>query len=121
MEQLAASPLVLDERQRAEQVRAILHRALVDALSGPWRARLERRLLDTAYLIARRAKSDHDRARDHLADAALCLAAAAEVADAARPPEQVTVARALFDRLISQGPAGDAPSARSPAGLIVTP
>ncbi len=119
VEQVATSQIVVDEQQRREQVRAVLLRRAAEALAGPWRARLARRLLETAYLIARRAKRG-PYGRDVAADAALCVAAARNAADAALPVEQSVVGRGLFERLI---PKELAPAAARPpgGGLIVTP
>ncbi len=121
IEVVATSALMVDERQRAEQVAAILLRCCNDALAGEWRQRLSRRLLDTAYVITRLpTRPHHDRARDYAADAALCVAAAAQVADAAIPVEEQKVARGLFERLIPKESLPAEPKA--PAGsLIVTP
>jgi hypothetical protein len=125
IERLATSPLLVDERQRVEQIRDALRRAGAEAMAGPWRGRLERRLLDTAYKLATGASApQRDRTRDLLADAALCVAAAAEVADPARGAEDVALVRALFDLLVPKegAPApGGSPAGVDPGNLIITP
>jgi hypothetical protein len=121
IEVVATSALMVDERQRAEQVAAILLRCCNEALAGEWRKRLQRRLLDTAYLITRLpTRPHHDRARDYAADAAICVAAANQVADSAIPVEEQRIARGLFERLIPKETLPVEP--KTPAGsLIVTP
>lgn len=119
IEQLSQSPIVLDERQRKEQVRDILRRVAGEALAGPWRARLERRLLDTAHHLVSASTAAHRATRDYLADAALCVKAAAEVADAARGVDEIALVHRLFELLI---PKDAEPAAESPTGnLIITP
>jgi hypothetical protein len=121
IEKLASSPLVLEPRQRAAQVRELLLRACDEALGGPWRARLERRLQDLAFHLLCRAASPHaDRARDFTADAALAAAAAAEVADASRSAERQPVAFGLFEKLVPAEPPPE-PTRAPGGGLIVTP
>lgn len=122
IEKLAQSALVLEPRQRAEQIRELLGHACAEALAGPWRARLARRLDDLAFHLTCRGSSPHaDRARDFAADAALAAAAAVEVADTARGPAEQPVALGLFEKLIPAEPAPPEPSRAPGGGLIVTP
>lgn len=96
------SALVLDERQRTERAEDLIIKAAVEAMRGPFRARLVRRLLDTGYVIARRGlrPAAAERDRDFAADAALCAVAAHHVETA--EPEADRVARALYVRAISR-------------------
>lgn len=127
LEQMAASPLVLDERQRRQQAHELVRKACDRALGGPWRARLARRLLDTALVVAllpqRGAhEARHDRQRDHAGDAALCVAASKQVADTSLGVNEVVVARALFDRLLPKDALLDEPAVgQDPGTLIITP
>jgi hypothetical protein len=121
LQELALSRLVLDERQRTEQAKALIARACGEALAGPWRARLARRLEETAWLIAA-TPARAGEGRDRIVDAALCLAAARQVADTSLPPETIVVARGLFDRLAPAEIPTQAPPDEKPGGpLIITP
>lgn len=124
LEQLLVSQLMVDERQRREQALAIVRRAAAEALAGPWRARLSRRLLDTAHIIAclPRRETAKGPPRDPLADAALCVAAAAEVADRTLPEGAAAVARGLFERMLPPDEPDDADLPPATAGgLIISP
>jgi len=127
---VATSPLLLDERQRGERLEGVLRRFRGEALRGPWRARLARRLEETAWLLARvaaqrptevalRPGAAPTAPRDYLREAALCIAVAREVRDEAADPEQNAFVRLLFDRLLP--PAPEAPPEREPGSLIVPP
>jgi hypothetical protein len=115
-----SSPLVLDERQRAERIEGLVRVSRGEAMRGPWRARLGRRLLDTAYFLARLGvTSGPGGGRDLAREAALCVAASRLVLDERFEPEDHPVARALFARLLPE-PA-PAPEQPDPGRLIVPP
>lgn len=92
--------VVVDDAQRRKQAQEIVAQAARDALGTKWRARLARRLLDTALLIAARAQVAKP-GRDFAADAALALAAAEQMQDMTVSIDDLALARRLFERLLS--------------------
>jgi hypothetical protein len=127
MRALAESPLVLDEHVRLERLRAIVDREAGETMRGPFRQRLARRLLDTAYFIIRLAESEPPTSaaskRDYAHDAALCAAAARHVLDDTVPLDENKVARALFARLLEgmQRAPEPAEPPRAGGGLLINP
>lgn len=96
LREVVESPLVLDDRQRKERVSEVLDRFAAEAMRGPWRSRLVRRLLDLAYFLAQRAaQGSVEDGRDLVAEGALCLYAAESVTR----DEDSPVGRAIFGRL----------------------
>jgi hypothetical protein len=93
--EIATSRLIVDPAQRSEQLTSAIERIADRALDpgGPFRARLEERLLETAYLLAQRGRVD---------DARLLTAAAALTADQSISGASNPLVVALFDRLIDR-------------------
>lgn len=121
LSELAVSRVVADEVQRREQAQEIITRATGEALATRWRARLGRRLLDTAHLIAARAGVAKP-GRDFAGDAALAAAAGEQVLDPAVSGEELVIARRLFERLLAAAGFAQAQAA-VPArdGIMVPP
>lgn len=131
LDQLGESKLVLDERQQAERRDQAVRQAAARALQAGLRARLSRRLLDTAYFITRASLDGPKGARDYAADAALAVAGALHMEDPSIAPEDNRIARRLFARIAEQlrRPPAESAEASEPGqgnpgeggGLLITP
>ena len=100
LDEIAASTVIADEVQRAEQVREAIARASREALAGPWRGRLAHQLRETALVVARRAEVGA-RGRDYAGDAALFAAAALQLEDARAAVEELALAHRMFERVLT--------------------
>lgn len=110
LDEIAVSPLYLDERQRAEQAA----RAVAEAVDGYLDA--DRRRLLSARLFA---VAEHLRGRGDPAHARAAAAAARAVA-AGAPASAVPFARLLVEKAFPPGPE-PAPGAPPPSPLLVSP
>jgi hypothetical protein len=112
LDEVAVSPLYIDDRQRHEQMGRILSRAVEQSLEGPSRRPL---LAGRLFAVA-----DHlDRSGD--AASARAAAAAARAVAAGAPAHAIPFARRLVDRAFPLAPPAPeaAPAPESP--LIVAP
>lgn len=112
--QVLSSRLVLDDRQRREQLVNAINRVAEQALDPAFRARLGARLLETAYLVVLRG----DR------ETAQLLTTAAELTlDASVPAADNPFVRRLFEKLIPEDawPKSKAGAAAPDDSLILDP
>jgi hypothetical protein len=105
LDEIAVSPLYLDDRQRAEQAERALAQAVTGYFDGPRRALWSRRLFVTAAHLA-------DAGDDQSASAA---AAAARALAAGADPLDVPFARLLFQKALPS------PGAAPPPGAGLSP
>ncbi|ACG72417.1 conserved hypothetical protein [Anaeromyxobacter sp. K] len=118
LDEVAVSPLYLDERQRAEQMARVLDEAVVRYLEPPRRALLAGRL----YSVAEHLDAAGDAAN------ARAAAAAARALVAGRPAGEIPFARRLLEKAFppaapaAAGPdAGAPPPGEAGSPLIVAP
>jgi hypothetical protein len=124
IDKLADSPLILDEGQQAERRQEVIHHAAAQALQGGLRARLSRRLLDTAYFITRASLDGPRGARDYGADAALAVAGALHMEDPSIAPEDNRIGGRLYARIFDQIKPAARPAPEDPpqgGGVLINP
>lgn len=113
LDEVAVSPIYLDERQRAEQMARVLAEAIEGYLDDARRRVLSARLFAVAEHLAERGDPAHARA----------AAAAARALRAGAPPASIPFARLLVEKAFP--PAGPSPAAPGegapPAPLVVPP
>jgi hypothetical protein len=114
LDEIAVSPLYLDERQRAEQSNRVIADAVDGYLDAPRRARLSTRLFAVAEHLEARGDSAHAQA----------ASAAARALAAGAPARDIPFARLLVEKAFP--PASEAAAPARPAGdepppLIVPP
>ncbi len=110
LDEIAVSPLYLDERQRAEQAARTVAGAAEAWLDEPRRHRLAARLFATAAHLEALGEPAHART----------AAAAARAVAAGVPARRIPFARLLVEKAFPAGPSAAAPGAGEPS-LIVAP
>jgi hypothetical protein len=110
--QVLSSRLVLDDRQRREQILAAIDRVAELALDPDFRSRLGARLLETAYLVA---------LRGDIEDARLFTTAAELTLDPAVPAAQNPFVRRLFEKLVPKVAWPEAAASHASDSLLVDP
>jgi hypothetical protein len=113
LDEVAVSPLYIDERQRAEQGERVIGDAVAGYFDPERRSVLAGRLLAVAEHLEARGDSAHARA----------AAAAARALRAGSPPELIPFARRLVEKAFPlAAPAAPAPAAAAPGSpLILAP
>jgi hypothetical protein len=112
LDEIAVSPLYVDERQRAEQVSRTVARAVEDYFDTRRRALVASRLLAIADHLERSGDPAHARA----------AAATARALQRGLPPQAIPFARLLVEKAFPLRPSAEqthAPSAGEEGGLII--
>ncbi len=110
LDEIAVSPLYLDERQRAQQVARTVADAAEAWLDEPRRHRLATRLFATAAHLETLGDRDHAR----------IAAAVARAVAAGVPARRIPFARLLVEKAFPAGPSAPEPGPSEPS-LIVAP
>jgi hypothetical protein len=107
LDEVAVSPLYLDERQRSDQMQRLVADAAAAYLDDPRRAQLSARLLEVAAHLADRGDAAHAQA----------AAAAARALRAGRPAEEIPFARLLVEKAFPAAVAGATTPGGQPPGI----
>lgn len=107
LDEVAVSPLFLDERQRSDQMQRLVADAAAAYLDAPRRAQLSARLLEVAAHLADRGDAAH----------AQSAAAAARALRAGRPAEEIPFARLLVEKAFPAAVAGATTPGGQPPGV----